>query len=425
MQFLIVGISHKQAPIEIRERIAFTFSKRINAMKELTLKGIEEVVILSTCNRCEIIIATKRIENSINITKQYLNDYAEIDLNQYLYLYKQEAAIKHIYKVACGLDSIVIGEDQILGQVKEALETAQEVDTGKKYLSKLIREAITFSKSVRATYSFSENPLSISSIGVKYIKNYVGSLKSKKVMIIGTGKMGSLVLKYLLEEKVEKIYISNRTHSKMNCILERHENVQGILYENRYDVLSEMDILITSTSSPHIVIKKELMPRRDKPLIILDLAVPRDVDPSLSECEQVDLFTVDDLQDIVDENLQFRYTIAEIINQKINLEVEKMMNWLLQSKVDPAIECICTWQEQFIKETLTLLSRDKTLALSDKAYIEELMGTSLKRIMRKPIKRLKTLNEPEKIEEYNKIIHHLFDTTKETTSISNEIPAVK
>jgi glutamyl-tRNA reductase len=186
-----------------------------------------------------------------------------------------------------------------------------------------------------------------------------------------------------------------------------------------------MDILITSTSSPHIVIKKELMPRRDKPLIILDLAVPRDVDPSLSECSQVNLFTVDDLQGIVDENLQFRYTIAEIINQKINLEVEKMMNWLLQSKVDPAIACICTWQEQFIKETLNLLSRDKNLDLTDKAYIEELMGTSLKRVMRKPIKRLKTLNEPEKIEEYNKIIHHLFDTTKETSSIMDEISAIK
>lgn len=412
MEFAIVGISHKQAPIEIRERIAFTYSKRVNAMQELELQEIEEVVILATCNRCEVIIATNSPELSINKVISYLNAYAGTDLNQYLNIKKNEEAIKHIYKVACGLDSIVIGEDQILGQVKEALETAWEVGTGKKYLSKLIREAITFSKLVRTTFAFSENPLSISSIGVKYIKDHVGSLKSKKVMIIGTGKMGSLVLKYLIEEKVDKIYISNRTHSKMNCILERYEDVEGITYENRYDVLADIDILITSTSSPHIVIKKDYMPKRHKPLVILDLAVPRDVDCSLSEYEDIDLFTVDDLQGIVDENLEFRYSIAEVIKEMINKEAAKITEWLFQSKVDPAIECICIWQEQIIKETLQLLSQDSKLELSDKAYIEKLMGTSIKRVMRKPIKQLKNLNEQKQIEEYSKIIHHLFDVRK-------------
>lgn len=416
MQYVIVGISHKKAPIEIREKIAFTFSKRVNAMEALSQQGIEEVVILATCNRCEIIVATKSIESSKDKVTGYLNNYAEMDLKEYLYYKEKDMAIKHLFKVASGLDSIVIGEDQILGQVKEALETAQEIGTGKKYLSKLIREAITFSKFVRSQYSFSENPLSISSIGVKHIKNQVGDLKAKKVMLIGTGKMGNLVLKYLIEEKVDKIFISNRTHSKMNCILERYENVEGIAYENRYEVIEDMDILITSTSSPHIVIKNDSMPKLYKPLIILDLAVPRDVDPTLGQNENIDLYTVDDLQDIVDENLKYRYSVAEVIEQMINEEVDKMTKWQLQSKVDPAIACMSCWQEQIIKETLALLTQDSKFERSDKEYIEKLMSTSIKRVMRKPIKKLKNLDEPKQIEEYSKIIHHLFDSTKEVTS---------
>lgn len=409
MHIVLVGISHKQAPIEIRERITFTLSKRTSAMSELINLGLEEVVILSTCNRSEVIAATSQPEECIKIIFDYLNTYAGTDLTPYLIIKEGVEAMRHIFEVACGLDSIVMGEDQILGQVKEALERAQEIGSGKKFLSKLIREAITFSKFMRTTYAFSENPLSIGSLGVKFMKEKLGSLSTKKVLIIGTGKMGCLVLKYLLEEKVEQIYIANRTHSKINSILEENENVEGVNYESRYEALPEMDILITGTSSPHIVIKEEYMPKLNQPLTILDLAVPRDVDPSVARSELVQLFTVDDLQNIVDENLQYRNSIAARIQELIHVEVVKMSEWLLQSKVDPIIECIHTWQRQVIKETLEQLSQDRHFELSEKEYIEQLMGTSIKRVMRNPIKQLKTLNEPKQIEEYGKIINHLFN----------------
>lgn len=409
MHVILVGISHKQAPIEIRERIAFTLSKRISAMKELIDQGIEEVVILSTCNRSEVIAATSQPEECIKIIITYLNSYAGADLSPYFIIKEGEAALTHIYEVASGLDSIVIGEDQILGQVKEALERAQEVGSGKKYLSKIIREAITFSKFVRSTYAFSENPLSIGSLGVKFLKEQAGSLKEKKVLIIGTGKMGCLVLRYLLEEQVEQIYIANRTHSKMSRILEDHENVSGVAYEDRYGALPEMDIIITGTSSPHIVIKEESMPKLNKPLMILDLAVPRDVDPKVAKADLVKLFTVDNLQNIVDENLQYRYTIATKIQEQIIGEVAKMLEWLFQSQVDPMIECITSWQKQVINETLEQLSQSRYFEVFEKEYIERLMGTSIKRVMRKTIKQLKTLDQPEQIEEYGKIINHLFN----------------
>ncbi|PKM94741.1 MAG: glutamyl-tRNA reductase [Firmicutes bacterium HGW-Firmicutes-1] len=409
MHVVLVGISHKQAPIEIRERIAFTLSKRIGAMKELIDQGIEEVVILSTCNRSEVIAATSQPEECIKIIITYLNSYAGADLSPYFIIKEGEAALTHIYEVASGLDSIVIGEDQILGQVKEALERAQEVGSGKKYLSKILREAITFSKFVRSTYAFSENPLSIGSLGVKFLKEQAGSLKEKKVLIIGTGKMGCLVLRYLLEEQVEQIYIANRTHSKMSRILEDHENVSGVAYEDRYGALPEMDIIITGTSSPHIVIKEESMPKLNKPLMILDLAVPRDVDPKVAKADLVKLFTVDNLQNIVDENLQYRYTIAIKIQEQIIGEVAKMSEWLFQSQVDPMIECITAWQKQVINETLEQLSQSRYFEVFEKEYIERLMGTSIKRVMRKTIKQLKTLDQPEQIEEYGKIINHLFN----------------
>ncbi len=408
MHIVLVGISHRQAPIEIRERIAFTLSKRISAMKALRDKGIDEVVILSTCNRSEVMVAASQPEACIKIIIAYLNDYAGTDLSPYFIIKEGEAALTHIYEVASGLDSIVIGEDQILGQVKEALERAQEIGSGKKFLSKVIREAITFSKSVRSTYAFSENPLSIGSLGVKLLKEKAVSLKDKKVLIIGTGKMGCLVLRYLLEEEVNQIYIANRTHSKMSRILEEHENVSGVTYEERYEALSDMDILITGTSSPHIVIKEENMGKINKPLIILDLAVPRDVDSKVGESDLVHLFTIDHLQNIVDENLQYRYNIATMIQEKIVGEVRKITEWLFQSQVDPIIECISSWQNQVVKETLNQLSQNRCYEVFEKEYIEQLMGTSIKRVMKKTIKQLKTLDEPEKIEEYGKIINHLF-----------------
>jgi len=408
MHVVLVGISHRQAPIEIRERVSFTLSKRISAMKALIDKGIDEVVILSTCNRSEVIAATSQPEACIKIIIAYLNQYAGADLSPYFIIKEGEAALTHIYEVASGLDSIVIGEDQILGQVKEALERAQEVGSGKKFLSKVIREAITFSKFVRSTYAFSENPLSIGSLGVKFLKEKAVSLKEKKVLIIGTGKMGCLVLKYLLEEQVDQIYIANRTHSKMSRILEEYENVSGVTYEERYEALPDMDILITGTSSPHIVIKEESMRKMNKPLIILDLAVPRDVDPKVGESDLIHLFTVDHLQSIVDENLQYRYNTATKIQEEIIGEVRKVSEWLFQSQVDPIIECISSWQNQVVKETLEQLSQSRYFEVFEKEFIEQLMGTSIKRVMRKTIKELKTLDEPEKIEEYGKIINHLF-----------------
>lgn len=409
MQIVVVGVSHKQAPIEIREKLSFTFTKRIEAMKDLVDEEIEEIVLLSTCNRTEVIAATQNPERAIEVICLYLRRYAGgEDLSPYLLIKKGENAIRHIFRVASGLDSLVIGEDQILGQVKDALEKAQEIKCARKFLSKVVREAVSFSKMMRATYAFSENPLSIGSLGVKFMKERIGDLRDKKIMIIGTGKMGGLVLRYLQEERVEDIYIANRTHARVEIILQNSENLKGVCYEERYQALSEMDILVTGTASPHIVIKRQELQRRDKPLFILDLAVPRDVDPDVAKEEEITLFTVDDLQMIADSNILHRETIAKIIEDRIEEEVEEVSEWIRQARVDPLIVRMNSWQHRVIEETMDLLSDNKSFGVSEKKHLESLLNTSIKRVMKAPIKKLKALDELQQIERYQNMIDYLF-----------------
>lgn len=409
MQIVLIGISHKQAPIQIREKISFTFTKRIEAMKELKEEDIEEILLLSTCNRTEVIAATNNPERSIDIIRLYFKIYAGGEnLAPYLVIKKDEEAIRHIYRVTCGLDSLVVGEDQILGQVKEALKKAQEIGCAKKYLSKVVREAISFSKKMRGTYTFSENPLSIGSLGVKFLKEQVGELNEKKILIIGTGKMGGLVMKYLQEEGVNQIFIANRTHARVESILQNSRNIIGVEYEERYDLLPEMDILVSGTSSPHKVIKKEELPSLKKPLFILDLAVPRDVEASVKEIKEIFLYTIDDLQMIADANIQYRKSIAIIIENEIENELKEICTWIQQAQVDPAIAQMNYWQQKIIKETMDLLSDNKNFGISEKKHLEALMNTSIKRVMKVPIKQLKALEEPQQIEKYAKMIDYLF-----------------
>lgn len=328
MNVAVIGLSHQEAPIEIREMASFSEAKKIEATSMLLDLGIEEVIILSTCNRSEIYIASSTLDEDIKLVKDFYSRYFKSDkISDYIFIKKKDEAINYLYRVCSGLDSIVIGEDQILGQVKDALMTAMELDASKKFMNKLFREAITTAKNIKSTYKISENPLSISYIGVKFLKEKIGDLSDKKAFIIGVGKMGKLALNHLLDEGVTKIYCCNRNPQKIKELKEVYPSIIQVEYENRYDYIPQMDILVSATASTHTVVKKLDLPPITKKLYALDLALPRDIDPDIALDSNIVLFDIDSLKKTSEENEKLRNELSEKAQGLISESISEFHKW--------------------------------------------------------------------------------------------------
>ncbi len=410
MNIAVIGLSHQDAPIEIRELASFSEAKKIEATSMLLDLGINELIILSTCNRSEIYIASKDLDEAIRIVKDFYSNYFKSDkIKNYIFVKEKDEAINYLYRVCSGLDSIVIGEDQILGQVKDALMTAMELEASKKLMNKLFREAITTAKSIKSTFKISENPLSISYIGVKYLKENIGIIKDKKAFIIGVGNMGKLALKHLLEEGISQIYCCNRNPQKIKELKEVYPSIIQIDYEKRYEVISEMDILISATASSHIVVKKINMPKLYKKLFVLDLALPRDIDPDLALDDNIVLFDIDDLKKTSEENELLRKNLSDKAEGLIDESINEFKKWKKTIKVDNTIKSLNERCEEIHRDTISYIYRKMDLPHREKRIVEKMLDSALKRMIREPIIALKQIDESKKQEEYMKVLEELFD----------------
>lgn len=410
MEIAVIGVNHKETPIDIREKVSFTESKKIEAINYLLDNGIKEVIILSTCNRSEIYIAANNLERKIELVKEFYKEFFSFEhIRQYLFVKENNDAVHHIYNVAVGMDSLVLGEDQILGQVKDALLFSIELGASGKILNKLLREAVTAAKSIKSKFKISENPLSISYIGMKFLKEKAGRLTGKKALIIGAGKMGILALKYLIDEEVDEIYITNRTHNKLNNVINNFPQAVPVEYSERYKLLSKVDILITATSSPHTVIDFTKMPALNHVLHIIDLALPRDVDRKVGNLDKVNLYDIDDLKKISDENKRKRIELSEIAADIIENNIEEFEQWLNGIKLDPVIKSLNNKCKKIEKDTLEYINRKLELNCREKKIIEKMMNSALKRVIREPILNLKDIKNEEKMEEYIDMINQLFN----------------
>ena len=301
MDIAVIGINHNLSPIGIREKVSFTDTKKIEATNILLDKDLMEVVILSTCNRSEIYISCEEIEVGIDIVKNFYEEFFQLnEVSLYLFSKKDNEAIEHLFNVTSGLDSLVIGEDQILGQVKGAHELAMKIGSSKKLFNKLFREAITTAKEVKTVTKISQQPLSISYIGIKLLKEKIKNLQNKNILIIGLGKMNLLTIKHLEEENVGTIYIANRSIEKFKEIQKLYNNIEYVEYKDRYNILkdNQIDIVISATSSPHLVIKKEEIINIKRSIYFMDLALPRDIDFKIKDMENMELYCIDDLKNI-------------------------------------------------------------------------------------------------------------------------------
>ncbi len=417
MKIISFSINHKKAKIDFREKVSFTKSRLIKALKILREgSDFEEGVILSTCNRTELIAVVDNLTNGESRCRKFFTDFFGLKHGEILGQYDFKAdtdAIYYLYEVAAGLDSIVLGEDQILGQVKEAYDKARENGASGKVLNKLFLGAITTAKEIRTTTRISENPLSISSIGIQKGKEVLESLKDKTVLVVGYGKMSRLAMNHLLEEGVEKIYLCNRRAEKIEEV--KDPKIQKISYEDKYRILQEEEIhlVISATGAPHVIFERENFEglhkgssSENQSLVMIDIALPRDVDPSIGDLPGIHLYTVDDLKEIAAKNLKGREALIDEIKESIEKAVADYEGWQRCIPLHPKIAKIKGQSNTLVDRELEDLFR-KLEHLEDKD--QKLIGKKVKsivgKILKTPILEMKKAGENGESDEAVKFAH--------------------
>ncbi len=337
MKIFVVGLSHETAPVEIRERLSFSPQRILAANRELKKHArLQEGLVLSTCNRVEIYGAVDSgNQGHVDRVKRFLSEFHKVNLSDFehrLYIYSDEDAVKHLFRVASGLDSMVLGEVEILGQVKKAYQDAVESRSAGKVLNRLLQSSFNTAKKVRTDTFIARGAVSVSSAAVRLARKKLGDLKAKKAIIIGTGEVSAQVMAHLKENGPDFILVANRTFEKAEIMADKF-GARAVKFENFLDALHEADIVVASTGAPHCIIHRRdvlnAMPKRGgKPLFIIDLAVPRDVDPQVGAIANVHLYNIDDLKKIVDENLALRRKELENCQGIIALACRNFTDWL-------------------------------------------------------------------------------------------------
>ena len=343
MHLLTLGLNHQTAPIEIRERAAFGPDTIQQALADLTQSvGASEAAILSTCNRTEIYCG-QEIENCEGVFA-WLSRHSGLgpeELKKSVYQYPDEAAVRHAFRVASGLDSMVLGEPQILGQMKDAFHTASSVGATGKVLNRLFQHTFNVAKQVRTDTAIGENAVSVAYTGVNLARRLFADLSDQSVLLIGAGETIELVARHLRQNRVKQIVIANRSIDKARTLASEVDSEAITLAEIPHR-LHQADIVVTSTASTLPILCKgaieaALKARRHSPMFILDLAVPRDVEPEVSQLRDAYLYTIDDLKTLADENRELRSQAAEEAENIIDFQVVKFMRWMRSLDSVPAI----------------------------------------------------------------------------------------
>ncbi len=325
MAFIVVGTSHRYSPLRLRERISFSMQAIENALGFLKETGtLKSCVILSTCNRVELYASTDEPESGISEIVHFISRYHEIgkkELCPYLYIYREKDAVRHLFRVASGLDSLVLGESQILGQVRSAFLEAQKRAFGGYLFDKVFNSAISLAGRLHRETRISEGKVSIGSVAIDFIKGETGTLSGKNILIIGVSKVTGLVLRYLKNERDNVVFISNRTFEKAR-VLACRIGARAVRFDNLRQYLGKADIVITATRSPHFIIGEEQLRGvvRERPLLIVDLALPRDVDPRVKEIKEIKLFGLEELGAAIRKNRDKRRIEAEKAEDIIDKE---------------------------------------------------------------------------------------------------------
>ncbi|MEJ2682940.1 MAG: glutamyl-tRNA reductase [Candidatus Sulfobium sp.] len=359
MKVLVIGLNHKTANVDVREKLAFNGPKLEQGIFGLhKLPGIREVAVLSTCNRVEIYACVNNKGASTDIMDFLadLHGLKRADFEKSLYALNDFDAVRHIFRVSSSLDSMVLGEPQILGQIKDAFEFALEKKTTGVLLNKLMKKAISTAKRVRTETRIAENAVSISFAAVELAKKIFTELADKSFMLLGAGEMAELASRHLVNNGVRTVMVVNRTYER-GCELAQEFNGKPVRFENFLQELVYADIIICSTGAPSYVLHKDQMQkvmkeRKHRPVFVIDISVPRNIDPEINKIDDVYLYDVDDLQEVVDQNIHGRKKEAERAESIIDEEVQKFGKWISSLDSVPVIVALRQKAEEIKREEI-------------------------------------------------------------------------
>jgi glutamyl-tRNA reductase len=429
MELIIVGLNHNTAPIEIREGLAFPEDRMEDALSQLhAIPSVKENMIISTCNRVEIYVTAGHTEKAIHDIKQFLSEYHRLSLKAFeknLYAFVGEEAVKHIFRVASSLDSMVVGEPQILGQMKSAYQMTTESKVSGLVIHRLLHRAFHVAKRVRTETKIGNSAVSISSVAVELAQKIFGTLGEKTVLLIGAGEMCELAARHLVSGGVRKVVVTNRTFERAVAFAQEFKG-EALPFHEIAQGLKKVDIVISATDSRqplirHVEVAKVIKERKQKPIFFIDIADPRNVEPSVGKIENVYLYNIDDLKKVADENIQDREKEARKAETIVKEEVVQFTNWYRSLEVIPTLTALRTKFEEIRKKELEkTFSLHPHLSDKEKRSLEALTQAIINKILHPPMTLLKQPNEEAMADLYVDALRTLFDLSEEPKKIPSE-----
>jgi glutamyl-tRNA reductase len=397
MRLAIAGVNHRTAPVQVREQLAFHPEQLPSSLLDLQTRGAKEVLILSTCNRVEVTAALPEDLSMESLFESVLADRSGLDvqaLRPHIYVYEDSDAIRHLFRVAASLDSMIVGEPQILGQLKQAVLQAREQGTIGTVLDSVLSRAFNVAKRIRTETEIGESAVSVSYAAVELAREIFGSLKGKRVLIVGAGKMSEGAARNLIRGGATEIFITNRTSSRAVELAELFRG-QVIPYEQMPQRLAEMDIVIASSGATDYVltvpiVKRAIEMRRHQPMFLIDIAVPRNIEPQVNELEHAYLYDIDNLQRLAEQNMQARIEVAQQAEAIVADEVRTLEARLRSRDVAPTILSLQEQLETIRKEVLLRYrGRLGTLTQQQEEALEGLTRGIINKVAHGPISELR------------------------------------
>jgi glutamyl-tRNA reductase len=417
MPLLLVGLNHRTAPVEVRERLSVSESKTAEMLQSLTsLAGVDGGAVISTCNRVETIVSSSNedvIENVVDWMAERART-SRTDLEKHLYVLRHGDVIKHLFRVASGLDSMIVGEPQIAGQVKSAFVKSHELGTLDPLLNQVFENTLRVAKRVRTDTGIGEHAVSIPYAAVELAKKIFGKLQGLRVLLLGAGEMGELTAEHLAAQEVEQIFVANKTFERALGLAERFEGM-AVRFEEFQPYLETCDIVIASTAAPHYCIEPEqienaLQGRRQRGLFLIDLSVPRNINPDVAKIENAYLYNVDDLQHVADANRELRQKKSVQAEEIVLRELDAFRRKLIAQDAVPTILELQTRLEEIrAAELEKCLRKLGPIDAEQRAAIEQLTTQMVNKILHYPILELKeSAEEPQERESLRKTIRRIF-----------------
>jgi len=421
LSIVLIGLNHETAPVEIRERLTFGGDRELPFTLIRKIPFVKEFIFLSTCNRVEVLMTTPDPANAELEIKKVFTESNGIPLGDFercLYSYHEEEAVKHLFRVAASLDSMVLGEPQILGQIKDAYRQAADQKTSGVILNRLLHKTFSVAKRVRTETGICSHAVSISFAAVELARKIFADLKGKRALLIGAGEMAELAAEHLISNGVAEIVVANRTLERAIELAQKFKG-RAVSLDEVYDQLSKVDIIISSTGAPGLVInydnvKSVMRARKNRPLFLIDIAVPRDIDPRTNEIDNVYLYDIDDLKGIIELNKAERQKEALRAERIVEEEVIKFRYWLQALDITPIIVSLREKAEQLrLKECRKTLSNMGSLTPEQEKAVHVLTTSIVNKMLHDPITYLKGKNSREHKDIYLDFARQIFNLNGE------------